>query len=224
MDNAAAEHYVNVRYGHVESLERLAETVEDAEREALCWALARYIRGANNVVSDAGSRDPGFARRWFEDPYRLAMLRRDLFTVLERDLGVSFTLDLFADRQGWTAMAPEWRSPERTGFEATLTGHAVWAHPPRAILGGFLKWLAEKLRAEPELRLAVLMPEDSRAPWCRPSLIGRLRRAQRWPSRSDLFRWAEADPAQPSQPRFRRGPRSDLPYCVLITAALACRS
>jgi hypothetical protein len=105
VDNKAAEHYVNVRYGDVPSLESLAERIEAAEAAAACWALARHLRGAYNSIADLGSRDPEFARRWASDEFRTAMLRRDLVAALARTLGWTFTIDVFSDRPGWTSHA-----------------------------------------------------------------------------------------------------------------------
>ena len=70
VDNAAAEHYINFRYGKVLSLQALAEEFEFAERAAGCWALAKHLAGTANVISDAGSRDAAFAQRWQSDASR----------------------------------------------------------------------------------------------------------------------------------------------------------
>lgn len=220
VDNVAAEHYVNVRYGDVPSLEDLAASMEEAEQLALCWALARHLKGKYNHVADMGSRDPEFHRRWASDVFKSGMLRKDLYARIEQDLSSSFSVDLFADRRGWTALAPTWRCPEVTAFEFDCGGHTMWLHPPRDLVFATLKWLKEKLDLRPELRAAVLLPEDPCAPWFRPNLLGHLRRKQRWPAGSDLFRWAEEDALSPSGFRFRRGPRSDKPYVILVTKGL----
>ncbi len=114
-----------------------------------------------------GSRDPEFGRRWLSDAFRLAMLKRDLDIALAANLGWQFTLDVFSDRQGWTAQAPKWRSPEVTGFEADLSHEICWIHPPRELARPVLQWLDEKLRAggTGSAGSAVLiLPEDNRAP------------------------------------------------------------
>ena len=217
VDNAAAEHYVNVRYGDVASLETLAERLEEHEKQARCWCLARHLKGNFNPISDMGSRDPEFERRWRTDVFREAMLRPALRDTVAKELRCTFTVDVFCDRRGWTALAPRWRCPEVTGFECPLAGERAWIHPPREILKQVLAWLLKHLEADPGLRAAVLLPEDTGAPWFRPQTLRLFHRSQRWPAGSDLFRWAEEDPRSPGQPRLRKGPRSDLPYVVLTT-------
>ena len=164
VDNIAAVHYINVRYGRVTSLEALAARLEAAERSAYYWALARHLQGEQNVIADAGSRDAGFAARWAADNFRDARLRGDLFTEVASRCGVTFDMDLFYDRAGINALAPSWRSPELSAFEATLHG-GVWAHPPRSLLLSVLKLLNAALRANRDLKVALLAPEDASAPW-----------------------------------------------------------
>lgn len=40
VDNTAAEHYVNIRYGRIQSLESLAALLDETKRQAMCWCLA----------------------------------------------------------------------------------------------------------------------------------------------------------------------------------------
>ena len=134
MDNVAAVHYVNVRYGRIPSLESLAERLETAERAAHCWALAAHIAGVANAVADAGSRSSNFVDEWSRDQFRDAALRPNLFRDVQSRCGVVFSLDLFSDRAGHNALAPQWRCPENTAFEAVLSNHVTWAHPPRALM------------------------------------------------------------------------------------------
>ena len=208
LDNSAAVHYVNVRYGRIPSLESLAHRFESAERTAQCWALALHIPGKSNVIADAGSRSLDFARSWREDQYRDAALRKTLFQEVESRCGVQFTLDLFADRLGMTALAHEWRFPELSAFEAELRGHAVWAHPPRALLKETFQFLNAAVADNADLRVVILCPDDPGAPWFRPSLLSKWHRIRSWPAGSDLFRW-------PSDRGLSKGPASDLPYIVL---------
>jgi hypothetical protein len=215
VDNKAAEHYVNVRYGDVPSLESLAERIEAAEAAAACWALARHLRGAYNSIADLGSWDPEFARRWASNEFRTAMLRRDLVAALARTPGWTFTIDVFSDRPGWTSHASHWRCPEVTGFEADLRSECAWLFPPREILRPVLEWLSGKIKDGSLGNALLILPEDKQAPWFRPQLLRHFKQVQRWPAKSDLFRWADEDPRNPGTARYRKGPRSDLPFLAL---------
>ena len=212
VDNVAAVHYTNIRYGRVPSLEDLTVQLEAAERAASCWALAKHLQGVLNVVADAGSRDSTFAGRWASDSFREAKLRVDLFNEIAVRCGVTFTLDLFADRAGINALAPSWRCPQLSAFEAVLDG-VVWAHPPRDLLLAVLRFLNATLRSNAALKVVLLAPEDSRAPWFRSVLRRGWHRVRSWSAGSDLFRWQVLDRTSGSV-RWRRGPRSDLPYHV----------
>ena len=105
MDNTCAIRYVNIRYGRLSHVE---QCFEDAERASGCWALASHLPGRSNVVADRGSRDSGFAAAWAEEPFRDAILRKDLYVEVQSRCNVSCTLDLFADRRGRSALASEW--------------------------------------------------------------------------------------------------------------------
>ena len=115
-------HYVNVRYGNIPRLEALAEKLEAAERTASCWALAAHLKGTANRTADLGSRSADFATQWNADVFQHACVKEPVFRDVLARTCASFTLDLFADREGRTAKAPVWRSPERTAFEASLVG------------------------------------------------------------------------------------------------------
>ena len=214
VDNSAAVHYINVRYGRVSSLEALTAKLEDAERLAYCWALAVHVKGEHNVIADAGSRDALFATRWASDQFRDAALRSDLFRDIESRCGVVFTLDLFADRDGLNALAPNWRSPVLSAFEANLQGEVVWAHPPRNLLQATLRFFKATFCKNPGLQVVLLAPEDVAAPWFRQDLLTGWHRIRSWEAGSDIFRWVAGGPDR-SSVRWRRGPRSDLPYHVL---------
>ena len=215
MDNSAAVHYINFRYGRVPELELLAESLERAERSAGCCVLAKHIPGKANVIADEGSRDASFASRWACDIFRDAMLRRDLFDKLRADLG-HFSLDLFADRSGASALVEAWCYPEMSAFERSLLGELVWAHPPRALIPRVLEHVRAQQRLHGAIFVALLVPCDSGAPWFRPHLLRQLRRRQCWPAGSDLFRWPSEDSPSGSL-IFRKHARSDLPYVVLTT-------
>lgn len=202
IDNTAAVHYVNVRYGRIPSLEALDNRFEVAESRAQCWALAMHLEGARNLIADAGSRDPTFAHRWASDAYRDARIRPDFFEDAQRRCGVIFTMDLFSDREGRNAMAASWRCPERTAFEADLRGNIVWAHPPRSLLAEVLTHLNAALRNATGLHIVLLAPEDAGPPWFRPTLLRRWFQVRCWPAGSDLFRWYE----HAAEARWRRGP------------------
>ena len=213
VDNIAAVHYINIRYGRVNSLEALTARLEEAERAAYCWALAKHVQGELNVIADSGSRDSGFAVRWAADRFKDAMLRVDLFKEVSQRCGVTFSLDLFSDRAGLNALAPSWRSPELSAFETVLVG-VVWAHPPRSLLLAVLKFLNKALLANRSLKVVLLAPEDSSAPWFRQDLLRPWHRVRSWQAVSVLFRWHDIC-ADTGEVRVRRGPRSDLPYNVL---------
>ena len=207
-DNTCAVHYTNVRYGAIPTLERLAVRLEAAERQASCWALAAHIRGVANRAADIGSRDPFFSSRWNSDPFRSACVRDRIFQDIVSRTGVSFTLDLFADRAGLTAKAPTWRSPEFSAFEASLQGEVVWAHPPRELLRATLDFLNAALLAPNPPKILLMCPEDPGAPWFRSGLLRCWHRVRSWPAGSDLFKFH-------SGLALRNGPRTDLPYLLL---------
>ena len=98
MDNAAAVHYVNFRYGDVDHLEKLASELEYEERISQCWALAIHIKGSANIISDAGSRDTGFATAWGNDVTRQASLIDSVMRPITEKFG-PFALDMFSRRQ-----------------------------------------------------------------------------------------------------------------------------
>jgi hypothetical protein len=209
-------HYTNIRYGRIPELEALAEVLEQAEQAAGCSIVAEHIAGKNNIIADAGSRDSDFAARWSQDPFREAMLRRDMFSKVEADLG-TFDLDLFADREGLLALAPQWRHPGHSAFEADLRDLQVWAHPPRALLAEFFAWASKLRSSNSSLRIAVLVPCDTGAPWFRPARLRTWTKRQTWPAKSDLFRWVADKPRSDGTVALRKGPRSDLPYVVLTS-------
>ena len=209
MDNTPAIHYVNVRYGRVPHLERLAAKLEEAEQRARCWALAVHLPGRSNVIADAGSRDSSFAAEWASDRFKDAVLKPALFADVQARCGVHFTVDLFADRTGQAALAPLWRFPERTAFEFDLSGHVVWAHPPRGLAKACLEHFARVRQQSPDARIVLLLPEDRGAPWFRAGLLSSWFRIRTWEAGSDIFRWVSPSGA------LTRGPRSDLAYSVL---------
>ena len=213
VDNSAAEHYVNIRYGRIPSLESLAARLDEAEKQAMCWCLAVHLGGKFNCIADSGSRDDAFAQRWAADQFRDARLRPDLFVDIQKRCNVTFTIDLFSDRQGVNAQAKEWRCPELTAFEADLTNHVVWAHPPRALIRSVFDHFNAHLKQCPASQIVMLIPEDSQAPWFRPSVMSRWSRVRSWDAGSDLFRWV--DHSSPTQVRWRKGPRADMRYSVL---------
>ncbi|CAK0810490.1 unnamed protein product, partial [Prorocentrum cordatum] len=158
LDNSAAVHCVNVRYGRMPSLESLAHRFESAEQAAQCWALALRIPGKSDVIADAGSRSLDFARSWREDLRRGAALRKALFQEVESRCGVQFAVDMFTDGLGRTAFAREWRFPELSVFQADLRGHVVWAHPPRALLKETFQCLTSAVAGDADLRVVALCP------------------------------------------------------------------
>ena len=208
VDNTCAVHYVNVRYGNIPRLEALAEKLEAAERTASCWALAAHLKGTANRTADLGSRSTDFATQWNTDVFQHACVKEPVFRDVLARTGASFTLDLFADREGRTAKAPVWRSPERTAFEAPLVGEVIWAHPPRALLRPALEFLNAALRERDPPKVVLLCPEDPGAPWFKPQLLQHWHRVRSWPAASDLFRYSDGA-------NWRSGPKTDLPYLLL---------
>ena len=216
VDNSTSVHYINVRFGASPHLTELAAEFELAERRAMCWCTAAHIRGQNNVIADLDSRAPSFPSAWAGDKFALATLRKPIFLAVERRLKWSFTLDLFADREGRTALAPRWRSPESTAFEADLSGETVWCHPPPSLLAAVFKWID---KIAPDIsqvtHIALLVPADQKAPWFHRRVLAKYHPGQRWESGADLFRWvADATPVSTDW-RWRKGARSPHPYLVL---------
>jgi hypothetical protein len=187
MDNSAAVHYVNIRHGRILSLQDLSEQLEFTERSAGCWALAVHLAGSANVISDAGSRDANFVTRWQSDPLRLASLKKSAMQAIVKDLG-PFTFDLFADREGVSAQAPNWCCPEDTAFEACLKNHTVWVFPPRELCSATLKFLAVQLRCASPPRIVLLLPSDPGAHWFRSNVLKSWKRRGQWKLGADIFR------------------------------------
>ncbi|CAK0899596.1 unnamed protein product, partial [Prorocentrum cordatum] len=176
IDNTAAIHCVNFRFGRMPHLVQLAEEFEHAERSAGCWCLAVHLAGAANVISDSGSRDSAFASRWNADPFREAVLKASVMDRITNEFGPC-DCDLFADWLGVTAKAPLWFRPENTAFEAHVLGNKVWAHPPRALAGHAMSFLSKAL-AEGKCRAVFLdVPEDTGAPWFRSWQLNKWRSA-----------------------------------------------
>ena len=212
-DNATSTHYINNRSGRVPSLAQLMSDIEKAERAALCHVAAVHIKGKDNVVADLGSRVPGWPSCWENDIFAHAMLRKNIYAHIQSNLGVTFTVDLFCDNDGYSSLAPSWRCPARSAFECNLVGEIAWCHPPSLLVFPFLRWLCGKVSEMAGLRIAILVPENKEAPWFRKRYIDMFKHAQRWPAGSDLFRWC--DVSDSGEVRFRKGRKTDLPYCLL---------
>ena len=120
-------------------------------------------------------------------------------------------MDVSSDRKGRNALVNNRHCPERTASEADLSGHVVWAHPPRSLLAEVLTHLNATLSHSIGLRIVVLAPEDSGALRFRPTFLRGWFQVRSWPTGSDLFRWHELA----AEARLRRSPRSDLRYSVL---------
>ena len=214
VDNSAAVHYVNVRYGNILALERLSEDLDKLERSVGCVCLAEHIEGKRNIIADEGSRVTSFADSWNNDSLMDAVLREDLFNTLVRDLG-AFDVDLFADSCGTLSLAPKWHHPANSAFEADLSFGQFWAHPPKSIVGRFIDHVAsETKRLGHSVRIAVLVPCDSGAPWFRNSKLHQWRRRQYWPANSDLFRRFEVNEGRVTK---RKCPRTSCAYAVLTS-------
>ena len=213
-DNSAAVHYVNVRYGNMPALETLSEELDTLERSTGCVCLAEHVEGKRNVVADEGSRVSSFAGSWNNDPLMDAVLREDLFRSLERDLG-AFDVDLFADAAGILSLASKWYHPAVSAFEVNLSEGQFWAHLPKAIVGRFLDHVSsESSRLRQPLRVAILIPCDSGAPWFRPSKLQHWHRRQYWPAGSDLFRRFESSDGVIVK---RKCPHTSCAYTVLTS-------
>ena len=174
IDNSTAVHYVNVRFGASQHLAALAADLELAERAALCWCAAAHIQGTRNVIADLASRQPAFPAAWAGDRFARAMLRKPIFLALEKRLGWEFSVDLFADREGHTALARRWFHPEASGFEASLDGETVWCHPPPSLLTAVFKWVDGHLSTPGHrVKIAILAPLDPKAPWFHPRVLSK---------------------------------------------------
>jgi hypothetical protein len=215
-DNKAAVHYVNIRYGSVLELEKLAVILDRFEQESGGLILAKHLPGVANVVADAGSRSSTFGTDWASDRCRHACLRPKPFAQINAELG-PFDVDLFADRKGITALAPVWFCPEDTAFAVQLQGEICWAHPPRVLIQRFLDHvMAQKKVASQQIKVAVLVPCDSGAPWFKKKYLAQWKRRQAWPAGSDLFRQVVDDDCGEGVPgQWRKFGKTDLPYVVL---------
>jgi hypothetical protein len=210
VDNSAAVHYVCFRYGRIQELQDLAESLELAEREAGCWAMAVHIKGAANVVSDAGSRDVDFAERWNRDPFREASLSASAMEPLSAQFG-PFDIDLFCDREGWSTQAPRWRFPECSAFELTNISGRIWAFPPRAIAGSAVRFLSDKVKAS-KCEIVLVIFEDTGAPWFRPQAFKAWHRCARWRKGSRVLSvWDNVEA------RWKAAPPLDMPLLVLTS-------
>ena len=138
-----------------------------------------------------------------------------MFAQIEADLG-HFDLDLFADREGRVALAKQWCCPESSAFMAEIHGIKCWAHPPRALITNFLAFVADA-REKGAVNVALLIPCDAGAPWFRPEALSQWKRRQVWPAGSDLFRLAEDDGNVAGDWRWRKLPKTTVPYVVLTT-------
>ena len=210
MNNSAAAHYVNFRYGRIAALESFAEEFEIEERAAGCWALATHIKGTANVISDAGSRDVSFASRWNNDPFRDCTLSRSVMAPLIARFG-PFDVDLFADRDGYTAQGRQWFHPEKSAFEAGDLESKIWAHPPRAIAGHALKFLNDQV-SKGRCVAVLVLPEDPGAPWYRAGNMKGWTRRARWPVGAKVMRAPRVDGGRLA---WSHAPPLDIPVFVI---------
>ena len=222
MDNATTVHYVNIRFGRQPHLAALVGRLEKAERRALCWATACHIKGVENVVADLGSRQPSFPEVWAGDRFAHAVAKKSVVLGAQSRLRTVFEMDLFCDREGREAVAPSWRSPENSAFEAEIHGKVVWCHPPPSLLHATFKWLELRFKGPERFMVAVLAPEDKQAPWFRAKTLQNYKRTQRWDAGADLLRWIDckSPPAGSGEPRWRKGHRTALPYVLLTRSSL----
>ena len=99
-----------------------------------------------------------------------------------------------------------------TAFEADLENQIVWAHPPRELIRSTLEFFKNIIASNKNVKIAVLIPEDTGAPWFRPSLLGNWKRTRTWNAGSDLFRiYDDCD----GHVKWRKAPKTDLKYSVL---------
>lgn len=186
IDNSCAVHYVQCRYGRILALQQLAEKFELLERKLGCWCLAVHIKGKDNIISDAGSRDASFSQKWNNDPHQHCTLKQSVWNNICSLTG-PFNIDLFADREGHNARAPQLFFPERSVFEQRSLKGTIWVFPPRSIAGHALQFANERLKEDPSTRFVLLLPEDAGASWYRPHAFRKWKRIGRWPAGSSLF-------------------------------------
>ena len=76
--------------------------------------------------------------------------------------------------------------------------------------------MAQKKVASQQIKVAVLVPCDSGAPWFKKKYLAQWERRQAWPAGSDLFRQVVDDDCGEGVPgQWRKFGRADLPYVVL---------
>ena len=213
VDNSTSVHYINHRTGRLPHLAALAHRIVDAERLAMCHISSLHIAGVNNPIADAASRIPGWVESWANDPFADAVLRRKTYTHIQDTLRRVFTIDAFADISGRCSLAPAWRSPPVSAFELDFSGHTVWSHPPPLLAFAWIKKVLSVTKTNPDVRVAILVPSKSSAPWFKRTYLDHFRRALTWPAGSDLFRWM--DVADLTDTRWRKKMRTTEAYMLL---------
>ena len=139
-------------------------------------------------------------------------LRRRLFaTILQRFPGL--TLDGMAADDGHNSQLPRFCCPSWPFFEANLEEDIAWVFPPNELIGPVLKFLHLRHRARQPVRVVLLVPERSHAPWL--FMLARYQRAFRYVSGSDLFR------EQCSDGSWRKLPAVKEPWLVVASPEVA---
>jgi len=166
-DNSCALHYIRYRYGRFASLERLIEPLEDSELLHGWWGQAAHIKGVDNVIADAGSRDLSFQDSWEQDRFFNATIRQAFWTHMCRQyMNPVLHHDLFADIEGQLSKGSQsWTHPLDSAFDHSLHIVVILRPlPPRALVGPFLQWLQKKRTGGETALMYLCIPEDTRAP------------------------------------------------------------
>lgn len=209
-DNKAAVSYVNRRYGSMMNLEKLAAKIDDSEL-AFSYLLASvHIRGIHNVIADQSSRVEGWADEWNKHPLRDVSLKDKNYTDIESRIGISFTVDAFADE--FNAKTPRFQSLKQSALFCKFTSEIVWAFPPPMIS---IAWL--ELVPETEAILVVTLFEANPAILTnknRKMIEKNFKRIAALPAKSNIFVRTFAD--ESGKIVTKRGPTSSHPMWALL--------
>ena len=147
-------------------------------------SVAVHVPGSMNVTPDALSRY--FFNTEFRDRMPDRTLRKRLFRMLQREVGLSVTLDGMAADDGHNALVSKFCSPSNPLFEENLEGHSIWLFPPLELIGITLKFLVNQRRLGIAFSCCVPIPEHTSAYWYK--YLTNFRPVKRFCTGADLFR------------------------------------